>query len=138
VLVDAGNSRRNAWLDATSQFALGNLHRLKDTEGEHAEARNVFFDKLNNDPDFPAQFRHNMDRMIPETFETQPRSADLVERPVFASFETPKTVNPTSRPDTKNWEVVTRKMKGLQMPPETRKWIETTRTVETRTVEFIV
>jgi hypothetical protein len=108
VLVDAGNSRRNAWLDATSQFALGNLHRLKDIEGEHAEARKVFFDKLNNDPDFPAQFRHNTDRMMPETFEAQLRSADLVKEPASA-------------PGHINWEAVTRKMEELHMPLETRK-----------------
>jgi hypothetical protein len=120
VLVDAGNSRRNAWLDTTSQTALGNLHRLKDTEGEHAEARKNFFNKLNNDPDFPARVRHDMDRMIPETFETQLRSPDLVKGPASALFETPKIVNPMSRPDTKNWEAVTRKMAGLQIPPEMR------------------
>ncbi|KAL7911028.1 FAD/NAD(P)-binding domain-containing protein [Trichoderma velutinum] len=77
VLADAGNSRRNAWLDATSQFALGNLRRLKDTEGEHAEARKVFFDNINNDPDFPRQFRNDMDRMIPDTFEERGKPADL-------------------------------------------------------------
>lgn len=92
ILTDCAESRRNAWLNATSKFALGNLHRLADQEGEQAEARKEFFDKLNNDKNFPGEFRKHLDKMIPETFEMETKATDLVEKIVPESFETPKTV----------------------------------------------
>ncbi|KAL7897251.1 hypothetical protein HDV64DRAFT_253824 [Trichoderma sp. TUCIM 5745] len=85
LLANCANSRRDAWLNATSQFALGNLHRLKETDGKHTEERKEFFESLNNDPGFPAQFRNNLDKMIPETFEIEPRKISLAERPASST-----------------------------------------------------
>ncbi|KAF2103804.1 FAD/NAD(P)-binding domain-containing protein [Rhizodiscina lignyota] len=92
VLTDCATSRRDAWLNATAKFALGNLHRLADAEGEQAEARKEFFDKLNNDPGFPKAFRKNLDSMMPETFEL--KSAPMPEKMMPETFEIPvKTVD---------------------------------------------
>jgi 2-polyprenyl-6-methoxyphenol hydroxylase-like FAD-dependent oxidoreductase len=76
LLTDCANSRRNAWLNATSKLALGNLWRLAEAHGPYADARKELFEKLNSDPAFGKSFRAQLDQMIPETFEIKesPRS----------------------------------------------------------------
>ena len=69
LLTECANSRRAAWLNATSKLAMSNLRRLSDADGRYAEERRQFFHKLNSDPAFPKAFRANLNQMIPDTFD---------------------------------------------------------------------
>ena len=69
LLTDCANSRRDAWLNATSKLEMGNMKRLGEFGEEEAKTRDEFFARLNTDPEYPKMVRKGLDGMIPETFE---------------------------------------------------------------------
>lgn len=58
--------RRKAWIDVTDKESTMFKHHLTSTQPEHVEARNAFFNAINNDPDFPKKMAESMNATMPE------------------------------------------------------------------------
>ena len=72
LLTECANSRREAWLTATSVAARKNLTRLQSIQEDEAKDREEFFHKLNTDKEnFAKVMRANMNRMMLDTFESK-------------------------------------------------------------------
>lgn len=69
LLTECGISRRDAWLTVTNNLSTANLHRLKDFDPEGIKAREEFFRKLKNEPEFVRKVRDGFNKMLPNTYE---------------------------------------------------------------------
>lgn len=70
LLTQCAKSRRQVWIDVTNHLSQGNLKRMYGFDPETAAAREAFFKKLTEEPDFHRMVRASFDKMLPETFES--------------------------------------------------------------------
>ncbi len=99
ILTDCAKSRRERWLNATSQLAYMNLARLQSVKEDDAKAREEFFYKLNHDPKFAKIVRQNMDSMMPDTFERKTEKQNIPDGPVDQAADDLIKMAPKGHPE---------------------------------------
>jgi 2-polyprenyl-6-methoxyphenol hydroxylase-like FAD-dependent oxidoreductase len=58
--------RRKAWIEVTDKESTMFKHHLTSTQPDHVEARNGFFNAINNDPDLGKRMAESMNATLPE------------------------------------------------------------------------
>ena len=77
LLTECANARRDAWLNVTNPTSIMNFKRDSDSQDEDAvRFRNMFFGKLNHDPEFSKQIRKGLDKLLTKNFEKPQKTAE--------------------------------------------------------------